>query len=110
TTIAQLMLLLKTNKRSLWAAGTVTALNLLPPMALGMLGLGGDPEKYATLWLFSTFPWIGLEHAATITIIKALLGEFLLLTVLNLQLTRQLRRAGESASKALFAGRPSLPN
>lgn len=110
TTIVQLMLLLKTNKRSLWAAGTVVALSFLPPMMLGMFGLGGDPEKYATLWLFSTFPWAGIQHAATITMFQAFVGEFLVLTLLNLQLTRQLRRAGESASKALFAGRPSLPN
>jgi hypothetical protein len=107
-TIAQLMLLMKTNKRSLWAAGTIGALVVLPPMTIALLGV--QPTENATLFLFSTFPWAAIEYAATTTTIMALLGEWSALVLLNLQLTRQLRRAGESASKALFAGRPSLPS
>jgi len=99
--IFQLMLLMKTNKRSLWATGTVAALNVLPPMILGMLRI--DTYKNPTLWLFSTLPWVGIEHAATTTMFMALLSEWAVLVLLNLQLTRQLRRAGESASKTLFA-------
>jgi hypothetical protein len=106
-TIAQLMLLIKTKKRSPRAAGTVGAAIFLPPLILGVLGI--NSYENPTPWLFSTFPWVGIEQAATTTIFLALLSEWGVLVLLNLQLTRQLRRAGESASKALFAGRPSLP-
>jgi hypothetical protein len=105
-TIAQLMLLVKKKKRSPWAAGTVGAAIFLPPLFLGMLGI--NPYENPIPWLFSTFPWVGM-NAANTTIFMALLSEWGVLVLLNLQLTRQLRRAGESASKALFAGRPSLP-
>jgi hypothetical protein len=104
--IFQLMLLMKTQKRSLWATGTIAALNVLPPMILGVLSI--DTTKNAAVWLFSTFPWVGIEHATTTTMFMALLGEWGVLVLLNLQLTRQLRRAGESASKALFTSRSSL--
>jgi hypothetical protein len=106
--IVQLMLMMKTNKRSLWAAGTIAALLVLPPMSLTILGV--NAMENPTLWLLSTFPWAGMESAATTTIVMALLGEWSVLVLLNLRLTRQLRRAGESQSKALLAGRPVLPN
>ncbi len=104
--LAQLMLLMKTPKRSLWAMGTVAAAIALPPMVLIVTGVSAAENP--TIWLFSTFPWAGLQSAATTTIFMALLSEWGVLGLLNLQLTRQLRLAGESASKALFAGRPSL--
>ncbi len=99
-TIAQLMLLMKTSKRSFWAIGTVAAAMFLPPMILQFLGI--YPSKNAIVWLFSTFPWAGVEYASTTTIFMALLGEFSVLVLLNFQLTRQVRLAGESATKALL--------
>jgi hypothetical protein len=102
--IFQLMLLMKTQKRSLWATGTIAALNVLPRIILGVLSI--DAYENAAVWLFSTFPWVGIEHATTTTMFMALLGEWGVLVLLNLQLTRQLRRAGESASKALFTKAP----
>ncbi|HEY9828973.1 MAG TPA: hypothetical protein V6D26_00235 [Stenomitos sp.] len=106
--VAQLMLLMKTNKRSLWAVGTIAALLVVPPMSLSILGI--EPVENSTLWLLSTFPWAGLEHAATTTGLMAVLGEWSVLVLLNVRLTRQLQRAGESQTKALLAGRPVLPN
>ncbi len=106
-TLAQMMLLIKAKKRSLWATGTVATAIFLPPTFLAAMGI--NPLENPTLWLFSTFPWAGMEYAATTTLLMALLGEWSILVLLNLRLTRQLQRAGESASKALFAGRPSLP-
>ncbi len=100
-TIAQKMLMMKTIKRSFWAIGIVAAAIFLPPMILGMLGI--QASETPILWLFSTFPWAGLEHASKVTIFMALLGEFSVLVLLNLQLTRQVRLAGESATKALLA-------
>jgi hypothetical protein len=102
--IAQLMLFMKTNKRSVWAAGTIAALIVIPPLSLSILNV--DTVENSTLWLFSTFPWGGMEQAAVTTIGMVLLVQWGVLVLLNFQLTRQLRRAGESESKALFAGRP----
>ncbi|NEP11384.1 MAG: hypothetical protein F6K14_14470 [Symploca sp. SIO2C1] len=88
--IVQLMLMMKTPKRSLWAAGTIGSIICLPPIILEVLGI--FPEENPTLWLFSTLPWLGLEHGVTTTTaFMALLGEGIVLVLLNLQLTRQVR-------------------
>jgi hypothetical protein len=95
------MLLMKTAKRSFWAIGTIGAAIFLPPLILGMLHI--DSSKYAIVWLFSTFPWASLEYASTPTIFMALLGEFSVLVLLNFHLRKQVRLAGESATKALMS-------
>jgi hypothetical protein len=100
-TIAQKMLLMKTAKRSFWAIGSIGAAIFLPPLILGMLHI--DSSKYAIVWLFSTFPWASLEYASTPTIFMALLGEFSVLVLLNFHLRKQVRLAGESATKALMS-------
>ncbi|MBW4569352.1 MAG: ABC transporter permease [Tolypothrix carrinoi HA7290-LM1] len=100
-TIAQLMLMMKTSKRSLWAIGTVAAIMFLPPMILQFLTI--YPSKNATLWLFSSFPWAGVKYASTTTIFLALLTEFSVLALLNFQLTKRVKLAGESATKALLS-------
>ncbi|OUL31005.1 ABC transporter permease [Nostoc sp. RF31YmG] len=102
-TLAQLMLLMKTHKRAFWAFGTVGAAIFLPPIFLGILGI--KPTAYPVAWLFSTFPWAGLEYAASFTIFKALIFELGVIILLNIQLTKQVKLAGESATKALLAGR-----
>jgi hypothetical protein len=105
--VAQLMLFMKTQKRAIWAASTVAGLIILPPILLSFLSL--EPHKSPALWLFSAFASVAVKDASTTAIFLAVVGESLTLTLLGLQLTRQLRQAGESASKALFA-RPSLPS
>jgi hypothetical protein len=103
-TIAQLMLLLKTQKRYVWSAGTVSALIFLPPLVLQILGVYPRQEN-AIAWLFSTFPWAGLEYADSLTSCLAILGQITVITLLNFQLNKQVKVLGESASKALLAGR-----
>ncbi|MFB2770959.1 ABC transporter permease [Pelatocladus sp. BLCC-F211] len=100
-TIAQIMLLMKTSKRTAWAIGTIATVMFLPPMFLGMLSL--NPDKHSTLWLLSSFPWAGLEYTTSTTVFIALLSELSILGLLNLQLKRQIKIAGESATKALLA-------
>lgn len=102
-TIAQLILLLKTPKRSFWAIGTLGTAIFLPPMILQLLGISSS--AYPTVWLFSTFPWAAIEYASATIIFMAFLTELSVLVLLNFQLTRQVRLAGESATKALLAGR-----
>lgn len=106
--IAQLMLFMKTAKRGVWAAGTVATLIVLPVAVFAVLSI--EPTQAPTAWLFSTFAWVAVKDAATAPVLLTILGEWLTLTLLGLQLTRQMQRAGESTTKALFAGRASLPS
>jgi len=99
--LVQLILMMRTPKRVIWAAGTVAATTCLPVTLLGVLGI--FPDENPTLWLFSTFPWVGLEYGTTTTVLMALLGKGIVLVLLNLQLRRQLKQVGESASKALLS-------
>jgi hypothetical protein len=103
-TIAQLMLLLKTQKRYVWSVGSISALIILPPMVLQILGVY-PREENALAWLFSTFPWAGLEYADSLTSCLVVLGQLTVITLLNYQLTKQVKVLGESATKALLAGR-----
>ncbi|MFH7027088.1 MAG: ABC transporter permease subunit [Heteroscytonema crispum UTEX LB 1556] len=103
-TIAQIMLLIKTPKRSLWAIGTVGATILLPSLIVSLLQAEVSNQQNI-LWLFSSTPWYGIQHSAATTIFMATLANFSALALLNFQLTRQVKLAGESATKALLAGR-----
>ncbi|MDZ8189200.1 MAG: ABC transporter permease [Nostoc sp. ChiSLP02] len=102
-TIAQLILLLKTPKRSFWAIGTVGGMMFLPPMILELLGMSS--WKHPTIWLFSTFPWSAIQYSGATTIFMAFIAELSVLALLNFRLTKQVKLAGESATKALLAGR-----
>jgi hypothetical protein len=102
-TLAQLLLLMKTPKRGLWAAGAVGAAIILPPMFLGLSGM--TPTNNPEAWLFFTFPWPALEKTAMIAVFTSLIIELSVIILLNIQLTKQIKLAGESATKALLAGR-----
>ncbi|MBC1224617.1 ABC transporter permease [Nostoc sp. UCD121] len=102
-TIAQLILLLKTPKRSFWAIGTIGTVTFLPPMILEFLGISS--WKHPTVWLFSPFPWSAIQYSGVTTIFMAFVAQLSVLALLNFQLTKQVRLAGESATKALLAGR-----
>lgn len=104
--LTQLMLLMKTSNRVFWATGVLGAAIFLPPVILGLLQL--NPEKNPVLWLFSACPLIGMQYAATTPACLAILSQWGILVLLNLRLTQQLKKAGESASKALFAGHPEI--
>jgi hypothetical protein len=101
--IAQLILLLKTPKRSFWAIGTISAVMFLPAIVLECIGMSS--WKYPAIWLFSTFPWSAIQYSGATTIFMAFITQLSVLALLNFQLTRQVRLAGESATKALLAGR-----
>jgi hypothetical protein len=67
--------------------------------------LGISAWKNPTVWLFSTFPWSAIQYSGVTTIFMAFLAQLSVLALLNFQLTKQVRLAGESATKALLAGR-----
>ncbi|MFP4101263.1 ABC transporter permease [Coleofasciculus sp.] len=104
--IGQLMLLLKTPKRAVWAATVVGGIIILPPIMFGFLSM--YPSVEPAVWLFSAFPWASIQYAAGTSVFLALVGQSLVLVLLNLQLTRQLKKAGESSTKALLSGRMPL--
>lgn len=105
--LTQLMLLMKTPKRTIWAAGTVVSTIFLPPLILTLLSVNPG-QNGGGLWLFTAFPWYAVEKASAMLICQVLFVHWSILGVLSLQLTRQLRRAGESASFALLAGRQTV--
>ncbi|MBD1902120.1 hypothetical protein NDI44_24925 [Trichocoleus sp. DQ-A3] len=107
TGVAQLVLFMKTPKRSLWAASTVAGLIILPPIVFGLLSI--SPAKIPGVWLFSVFAWGAVKDAAATSLGLAVLGQWLMFSLLSIQTARQLRQAGESASKSLMSNRPSLP-
>ncbi|MBN3927762.1 ABC transporter permease subunit [Nostoc sp. NMS4] len=103
TTIAQFILLLKTPKRSFWAIGTLSGATFLPPMILEFIGISSS--NHPNVWLFSTFPWAAIQYSEVTTIFMALLADLSVLVLLNFQLRKRVRLVGESATKALLAGR-----
>ncbi|MBW4497160.1 MAG: hypothetical protein KME26_29710 [Oscillatoria princeps RMCB-10] len=103
--LAQLILLIKARKPAIWAAGAVGAAIFLPLVVL--LQLSATPEKAPVLWLFSILPWVALEHASATSVFLTFIAQWGILGLLSAVLTRKLQRAGESASKALLAGKPS---
>ncbi len=101
--VAQLMLFMRTPKRSVWAATSVGGLIVLPPIFFGLLSM--TPRVNPGVWLFSAFPLLSLEYVTGMSVFLAVIGQSLAFGLLSLQLTRQLRKAGESSTKALLSGR-----
>lgn len=95
--IAQLMLFMKNPKRAILASATLVYLTLIPLIILSIFY--PDPANAPHLFLFTIMPMIGTKYVTGTTIIALLLGQWLL----NLQITRQLKKAGESETKALLS-------
>jgi hypothetical protein len=103
-TVTQLFLFAKIRNPAIWAVCTVGGTILLPPMILSMLSIQLDEAPL--IGLLSVFPsfgsWYVLSSAPATSIFLPVLGQWTVLVLLNLKLTRQLRIAGESATKALL--------
>jgi hypothetical protein len=98
-TVAQIMLMLKNSKRVLWAAGTTSALIVLPILVLGVLNI--QPEN--TLFLFTVGFWFAAEKSTFPTIFAAFACQVVILGLLNWYLIKQVKLAGESATKAMLS-------
>lgn len=101
--LVQIMLLLKSKKRALWATGVVAAAIGVPLLILVLLG--GGPQTIPEMYLLSILALSGLEYATTTPIFLAFLGHLAILAGLSFKLRQQLNLAGESATKALLMGR-----
>jgi len=99
--IAQLILFAKTPRRVIFASITVIALTIAPLAILGIFRI--DPNDAPYLYFFTIIPMVGAEYATKVTVILSLLGQWLAIVGLNLQMTKQLKKAGESETKALLS-------
>lgn len=100
--IAQLVVFMRTQKQGLWIIGTLAGIVILPPVILGLLSL--NPDKAPVLWLFTAFSFVAIKDAGIFSTFLALLAQLSVLALCTLQTNKQIRKAGESASKALLAG------
>ncbi len=106
--IAQILLFMSKSQRLLWVTATLGTFIGLPVVIGALMHL--EPLQIPLLWLFSPLPILTLINASAPTILLGFLAQLSILGLLTFQLTRQLQKAGESASKALFVGHPSLPS
>lgn len=103
--IAQIILLIKVRKPQIWAAGALGAILVLPLLINCILRIA--PEKGTELWLLSAFPMFAIQYAPVTSIFLILVAQWGTIAFLVLQLSKQLRKLGESELKALLAGRTS---
>jgi hypothetical protein len=94
--LAQLLLLMKTPKRSLFAIVTISSVMFLPTVLGGMLQI----PAVVTVAFFPLGSSLGFS---AIAVFWTLLAQWVIIAGCSLQLTRQLREAGESSTKALFS-------
>ena len=97
--VAQMFLTLKTRKRSIWSAVSVTSLIIVLPLCLGFADI--DPNDRALPWLFSFLPTVATEYATLSTVMLAILGQTIIISALGFQMTNQLKQAGKSETKML---------
>lgn len=99
--LAQLILTLKTRKRSVWSAITVALVIILPPLCLGFSGI--EPNDIPQAWLFTVIPSVATEYATLSAVILTMLGQWLAISLVGLQMTKKLRQAGKSETKILLS-------
>ena len=104
-TIAQIMLMLKNSKRHLWAVGTTSAAIILPVFILSILSAHPSRTDFfgSILWLFTSGFWYGVENSIVSIVFGVFICQLTIAALLNWYLVKQVKSAGESATKALFA-------
>jgi hypothetical protein len=100
TMVAQMVLLMKNSRRTLWAIGIVSSLVILPPIILSMVGM--NPREHSFVWMLTSFPFYYVDAYSTPVMLFALSCQILVLALLHLQLSRTIKFLGESATKALL--------
>lgn len=105
--LAQLFLFMKNEQRLFWANGMLGSVIILPPIVLALLF--SNPSNLPLLWLFSVVSPLIVLYLPTgeiqlMTMFFALLGHAAILSLSLFEVTLQLKKFGESATKALLAG------
>jgi hypothetical protein len=109
--LTQLLLFVRIKNNIIWAMGALSAAIFLPLIGLAVFQI--TPEKeLGFLWYFSVLAPIGTywEETSAIGIFVAALGQLTVVGILTAQLTKKLRLAGESTTKALLQERRALPS
>jgi len=99
--IAQLILTSKTRKRSVWAVFTISSMIILPMIYFGFADM--SPTGVPHAWLFSFIPGVVVKSVGFSAIAWTLIGQCLASTVFGLMMTRKLKQAGTSETKALLS-------
>lgn len=102
--IAQLMLFMKNQKRTVWTGATVTTLMFFPLGIMTLFG-SGEPAKTAIFGLFSVASIWAVDYVSTTAICLSVLGQWLAIVAVSFQMTKQLRKTGESETQALLSNR-----
>jgi hypothetical protein len=99
--IAQFILTSKTRHRGIWSMVTVGSMIILPPIFLGLAEVSF--QALPQVWLLSFITIEATQYAPAGAIAFALLGQWLGITVIGLQMTRKLKHAGASETKILMS-------
>ena len=94
--IAQLIMMMKTPKRTLWATGAVLTLLAIPLLLIVFMFSETD-------FVWSVFYFVSIGLVPTSSILISFLCQLLIIILCNIQLTRLLKKAGESEMKALVS-------
>ena len=100
-TVAQLLVMLKTNKRGLIATGGVAALMIAPFLSFAIFPHAASDLEI--IGLFSPFPMVVADLVSSMELISMSIGYVVTLSALNWQIKRVLDKAGMSESKILLA-------
>jgi hypothetical protein len=98
---AQIILMLKSRKRAPLSVITVASMIVVPPVCLGMADIHLHDTPVA--WMFSFIPTVAVEYVTMPTIALTLLGQWLAISLIGFQMSRQLKQAGASETKMLLA-------
>lgn len=97
--IAQLTFLMQTPKRMVWGMGSMATVVIVPFIAISIVLRAHDVPS---MWLMTAFPWTAIDAMSANSLLLALAGQMIVLSAFTAQITRQLRYAGESETKALL--------
>ena len=109
--LTQLLLFVRIKNNIIWAIGALSATIFLPLIVLVVFQINPD-KSWGVLWYFSVLAPIATywKETPAIQIFVAALAQWTVLGLLTVQLTKKLRIAGESATKALLQERRALPS
>jgi len=100
--LAQLLLLMKTPKRGIFATVAVSTLMVVPAMLDNIFPL--PPIVSLTF-----FPIAAGAHIPSNLLFLTLVAQWAVIISCNIQLTRQLKKAGASSTKSLFSQQKTTP-
>jgi hypothetical protein len=100
TTVTQILLMLKTKKRNLFALSSLTVMVFLPLLTAMIFRI--EPNENPLVWLFSFLPMISLEYLPFNSLLFSFFSQIGAIAFLNFYLTKKIQQLGESTTKALL--------